>query len=97
MQLYELKEIQSEDDLPKEPGNYIVMYQGDKYLTRIRYEHNIKAYWMNNIHSYYLPVETLKMDIYTQTEFFNESWGSGTAHNGESIFLRKTQSVIVKQ
>lgn len=56
---YKLIIIQSEADLPKESGRYFVIYK-DGHTGEILFskpERLSNAYWLNNVHSYYAPVE----------------------------------------
>lgn len=73
MQLYELKEIQSEDDLPKEEGVYMCknkhqgiwnqqFYPTDKFMR----------FWLNHVHSYFSPVSVEKETVYVSVSVMEE-------------------------
>lgn len=59
MQLYELKEIQSEDDLPKEEGRYWVEINGQEDMEEWQYfpqYDDMRKVWLDKVHSYFSPV-----------------------------------------
>lgn len=67
-QLYELKEIQSKDDLPKEEGTYIVIKHNGVVCT-FHWQPEPNSYsisWIQAVHSYFSPVSVEKETVYME-------------------------------
>jgi hypothetical protein len=98
-QYFELVEIKSEDDLPKEEGRYWVEVKGEMNLEHWQYfpmYEDMRKAWMDKVHSYFCPVQVSKEVVYVPTQPQNWSDNNVTCTT-DGIWLRKTQSIIVKQ
>lgn len=75
-QLFELKTIQSEDDLPKESGRYWVELKGSfEEMERWQYFPEYPEYpkeWMDKVRSYFSPVSVEKETVYVPVSVMEE-------------------------
>lgn len=99
-QLYELKEIQSEDDLPKEEGGYTVCTK-DLSWGRLAYFGNVQSVWMESVHSYFSPVLVEKETVYVKSDDYHDTQlylRSDTYFDWvPDSYLKQSEVLIVKQ
>lgn len=87
-QYFELVEIRSEDDLPKDLDTYFCISKDGEKTVRVwdGFPYSKKA-WLAYIKFYFRPIQVSKEVVYGETE------KEGDDHS----WLRSTESIIVKQ